>query len=59
MSGAVVELFREEDGKVHMVPARKDLSLIGREYTRSFERLEAVREAVKTFHSPAEAAANP
>ncbi len=52
MSGAVVELFREEDGRVHMVPARKDLSLIGREYTRSFERLEAVREGIKTFRSP-------
>jgi len=60
MSGSVVELFREEDGKVHMVPARKDLSLIGREYTRSFERLEAVREAVKTFQAPPAApATNP
>lgn len=49
MSGAVVELFREEDGRVHMVPARRDLSLIGREYTRSFERLEAVRDALKTM----------
>jgi len=52
MSGAVVELFREEDGRVHMVPARKDLSLIGREYTRSFERLEAVREGIRSFKSP-------
>jgi hypothetical protein len=49
MSGSVVELAREEDGLVHMVPTRKDQAVIQREYTRSLDRLESVRNAVEVF----------
>lgn len=59
MSGSVVELAREEDGLVHMVPARKDLAVIQREYTRSLDRLEAVRKAVDAFRGAARAPSAP
>lgn len=55
MSGAKVELVREEDGLVHMVPSPGDLEKIRGHHVRSLDRLAAIRQAAEVLRGDAQA----
>jgi len=55
MSGAKVELVREEDGKVHMVPSPGDLEKIRGHHVRSLDRLASIRQAAEVLRGDAQA----
>lgn len=56
MSGAKVELVREEDGLVHMVPSPGDLDKIRGQHVRALDRLASIRQAVEVLRGDAQAA---
>jgi len=55
MSGAKVELVREEDGIVHMVPSPGDLEKIRAHHVRSLDRLASIRQAAEVLRGDAQA----
>lgn len=55
MSGAKVELVREEDGQVHMVPSDSDLVQIRAHHVRSLDRLASIRQGAEVLRGDAQA----